>query len=125
MVRKAERVININKNLKSIESKNLKRLFSTKEGRTICTLSEADKKSIANDIVERMANLKDNPLLLHVESQRRQMERQMKQTAKKGKVVSSDPQKNYNKEEECILIKNKWYSSFQVYFYLSGSEIVS
>lgn len=29
-------------------------------------MSERDKKTIASDIVERMSNMRDNPLLLHI-----------------------------------------------------------
>jgi hypothetical protein len=59
-------VLNLNKNLKSIENKNLKRLFTGREGKTINAMSELDKKNIATDIVERMSNLRDNPLLLQI-----------------------------------------------------------
>ena len=32
----------------------------------INAMNESDKKNVASDIVERMTNLKDNPLLLQV-----------------------------------------------------------
>ena len=122
MVRKAEKVMNLNRNLKSIENKNLKRLFTgTKEGRTINAISDADKKNIANDIVDRMSNLRDNPLLLQVENERRKIERQLKLTEKKNKASVAESPKKPKKEEDCIYIRNKW-CSFPSLFYLYHSE---
>lgn len=47
IVKKAEKVMNLNKNLKMIENKNIKRLFSVKDYKAINAISEYDKKSIA------------------------------------------------------------------------------
>ena len=47
IVKKAEKVSSLNKNLKLIEHKNIKRLFSVKDYKAINAISEIDKKSIA------------------------------------------------------------------------------
>ena len=56
----------MNKNTKLTENKNIKRLFSSKECKAISAMNDIDKKTIASDIVERMSNMRDNPLLLQV-----------------------------------------------------------
>jgi len=68
-------------------------------------MSELDKKTIAEDIIERMSDLKSNPLLLQIEGERRKMERQMKLINRKPKIGDS-PNRKYKKEDELILIKN-------------------
>ena len=66
IVKKAEKVVSMNKNTKLTENKNIKRLFSSKECKAISAMNDIDKKTIASDIVERMSNMRDNPLLLQV-----------------------------------------------------------
>lgn len=51
IIKKAERVLSINKNVKLTENKNLKRLFAPSAPRNLNAISEIDKKSIAEDIV--------------------------------------------------------------------------
>jgi hypothetical protein len=72
IVKKAERVLSINRNVKITENKNLKRLFAATT-RNINAISELDKRSIAEDIVSKMSNLRENPLLLQIESERRKL----------------------------------------------------
>lgn len=71
IVKKAEKVLQMNQQLKTIESKNLKRFFSSRDSKSIAIISEYEKKNIASEIVDRMSNLKDNPLLLQIENERR------------------------------------------------------
>ena len=73
IVKKAEKVMSMNKNSKVMENRNLKRLFAHREVRGTNAMSEIDKRTIASDIVERMSNLKDNPLLIQIEGERRKM----------------------------------------------------
>jgi hypothetical protein len=50
--------MNINRNIKMAENKNIKRLFAVKDARAINAISEFDKRNIAEDIVDRMSNLR-------------------------------------------------------------------
>jgi hypothetical protein len=56
----------LNQNTRVVQSKSIKRLFTSKDCKAIGAMSESDKRTIASDIVDRMTNLKDNPLLLQI-----------------------------------------------------------
>jgi hypothetical protein len=108
ILKKAERVLHINRNVKITENKNLKRLFAPCTTRPVNAISEFDRKSIAEDIVEKMSNLRENPLLLQIESERRKLERQLKLSSRKRKLNDSpSPNKRYKKEDLAILIKEE------------------
>ena len=54
-----------------------------------------------------MSNLRENPLLLQIESERRKIERQLKLSARRAKASENpSPAKKYKKEDQLILIRD-------------------
>ena len=105
VVRKAEKVLNINRNTKLVENRSIKRIFASRDCKGITALSEMDKRTIASGIVDKMTNMRDNPLLLQIEHERQKVERQLKLAERRQRPIGDVPRK-YKKEDEHILIRN-------------------
>ena len=79
----------------------MKRLFL---GRKSEGLANQVCRNIAEDIVERMSHIGENPLLGQIESERRRLERRTK--VEKQKVREKGDRKNGGKGDQLILIRN-------------------